>query len=128
MPQLLKKSNENFQAAQFLLKKNLYASSIHCSYYSCFQRVKHCLNTKYNIAYASMGWSKVHSQLPIKLYKNIKSNNHLSTVELSILRRHIDKCKYFRLMSDYEPTSIDFARAKNTHTLCKKTHHLLSKI
>lgn len=35
--ELIKKSENNFQSAGNLLNNSLFSSSIHCSYYSCFQ-------------------------------------------------------------------------------------------
>lgn len=40
---LKKKSDENQNSAQILLSNNLFSSSIHCSYYSCVQLMKHIL-------------------------------------------------------------------------------------
>ena len=48
MSHLLTKSQENLQAAQILKNRSLFASSIHCSYYSCVQLMKHTLMQKMN--------------------------------------------------------------------------------
>ncbi|WP_338762030.1 HEPN domain-containing protein [Bernardetia sp. ABR2-2B] len=40
MSHLKKKSKDNLKAAQKLIDEGFYASSIHCSYYSCLQFIK----------------------------------------------------------------------------------------
>lgn len=46
MSELLKKSEENQQAALYLFsKQGWYASSVHCAYYSCIQLMIHALLT-----------------------------------------------------------------------------------
>nr|MDA3854277.1 hypothetical protein [Bacteroidales bacterium] len=41
MSKLKEKSNFNLDAAELLIVRNLYAPSVHCSYYSCFQQLKY---------------------------------------------------------------------------------------
>lgn len=40
MEKLKNKSEFNLEAADLLIKSGLYAPSVHCSYFSCFQLVK----------------------------------------------------------------------------------------
>ncbi len=46
MSYLKQKSDENEKAALHLLNLNMFASSIHCTYYSCFQLILHIFLTK----------------------------------------------------------------------------------
>lgn len=39
-----KKSQENLDSAKILIENKKYNSSVHCSYYACFQMSKYCLN------------------------------------------------------------------------------------
>lgn len=43
MSKLLQKSGFNYDSAQLLIKNNYYAPSIHCYYYSCYQKLLHIL-------------------------------------------------------------------------------------
>ena len=43
MGYLREKSSFNKDAAELLIEKHYYASSVHCSYYSCFQYLKYTL-------------------------------------------------------------------------------------
>lgn len=45
MSHLLSKSGLNYKSAEFLHSKNLYCSSVHCSYYSCVQLMLHILRS-----------------------------------------------------------------------------------
>ena len=40
---LLDKSKYSLQASEFLKKEELFASSVHCAYYSCIQLMRHIL-------------------------------------------------------------------------------------
>ena len=43
MSKLRQESDFNIDAASALLKQNLFAPSVHCSYYSCFQFLKYTI-------------------------------------------------------------------------------------
>ena len=51
MSKLKEKSEFNFDAAQLLIDNYLYAPSVHCSYYSCFQLMKFTMNNFFGIGY-----------------------------------------------------------------------------
>jgi len=51
MSNLKFKSDENLTAAQLLIEHKKYNSSIHCSYYGCFQYMKCMLCHNVNIGY-----------------------------------------------------------------------------
>lgn len=43
MKELLRKSNQSIQAAELLIYKGYYASSVHCSYYGVYQTMAYIL-------------------------------------------------------------------------------------
>lgn len=47
-----KKSEENILAAEELISRGYYNSSIHCSYYALFQYMKYILNSRGLCSYA----------------------------------------------------------------------------
>ncbi|MDR1347307.1 MAG: hypothetical protein LBJ63_02600 [Prevotellaceae bacterium] len=51
MSNLKLKSDENLKVAQILIEKGYYNSSIHCSYYGCFQFMKSILCNNIKIDY-----------------------------------------------------------------------------
>ena len=50
---LKEKSNINLEAAGQLIKLNLYAPSIHCSYYSCYQLLRYAVKEFFGLDYES---------------------------------------------------------------------------
>ena len=54
MSKLLEKSRFNFDAAEVLIKESLYAPSVHCSYYSCFQRIKSIFPIYFDLTYSQI--------------------------------------------------------------------------
>ncbi len=48
---LSNKSEFNLEAAKILIENNLYAPSVHCSYYSVFQKLKYKYISKKNLSY-----------------------------------------------------------------------------
>lgn len=51
MPIMKQKSDENLNAARLLVENNMYASSIHCFYYSILQLSKYILDKYCGISY-----------------------------------------------------------------------------
>lgn len=51
MSKLKAKAEFNIDAAQLLIDKSLYAPSVHCSYYSCFQLMKYTMKEIFGITY-----------------------------------------------------------------------------
>jgi hypothetical protein len=108
---LKQKSEFNFLAAELLLKENLYAPSVHCSYYSCLQLIKFSIKDFFEIAYSdlssSIASSKKNShQFMIEFIKsNLRGNVDL--LDEREFSRNIKDLKQFRLESDYEDMLID---------------------
>ena len=50
MSKLKEKAKFNLSAAEILQENNLFAPSIHCSYYSCFQLLKFTINDFFGIS------------------------------------------------------------------------------
>lgn len=51
MPEFEKKSKKNSEAAELLIKNNIFAPSIHCNYYCVFQYIKSILSVGYQVSY-----------------------------------------------------------------------------
>lgn len=77
---LKQKSEDNLKAAQLLHDERLCNSSVHCSYYSCLQMMKHYLCNISNISYddqadccgLEMGTHKFVYSYFLKILKNKK--------------------------------------------------------
>ena len=108
MSEILNKSRQNEAASSLLFRNYLYASSIHCIYYSCFQKLLFLVKRH--------GYENVESW---QLGKNKKKDSHNRTIGsfLSLMRdkgvegvylmdREIQSLKRDRVLSDYKEAKI----------------------
>ena len=113
MSRLKTKSDLNFDAAQLLLNKNLYAPSVHCSYYSCFQLIKYTIKSFFSIDYDDLSSriatskQKTHAYVIRFMTDEIRSLGGIE--ESREFNRAIKDLKQFREESDYEDVLIDIA-------------------
>ena len=110
MSNLENKSELNIQAAKKLIEENLYAPSVHCSYYSCFQLLKFKMNDFFGFSYEqleahiSSSSMNTHSYLINFVKTQIKSNiDRDSSLNFS---RQIKDLKLYRQRSDYEDIEV----------------------
>lgn len=100
-----KKSEENILAAEELICKGYYNSSIHCSYYALFQYMKYILNSQGLCSYAVQDQNTngpgSHHNILTELRKHIKD------VALSRnVRDSFQNLKTQRTIADYQVTPI----------------------
>ncbi|NLU38559.1 MAG: HEPN domain-containing protein [Bacteroidales bacterium] len=111
MDQLKQKSEFNFLAAELLLKENLYAPSVHCSYYSCLQLIKFSIKDFFGVEYSVLSSNIANSKninshkYMIEFVKNELKGNIDSQSERDF-SRHIKDLKQFREESDYDDIEI----------------------
>lgn len=116
MSKLKEKSEFNITAAQILIDKNLYAPSVHCSYYSCFQLMKFTMKNFFGISY---------DELRQKISVDTTGGTHSFVVnffnmevrkkgisDYSDFSRKIKDLKEFRETSDYENVEITFDKSR----------------
>jgi len=100
--QLFIKSEKNIEAAYLLINNDFYASSVHYSYYSCFQLIKHIVlnNMKINLDMKNEKSSHdiVYKHIQPKIIKDLiyKQLNEKYTL-----------LKKMRKEADYEEIEID---------------------
>lgn len=119
------KSKFNIDAADYLISKTLYAPSVHCSYYACFQLMKVVMKSFMGVSYEDIDLFVANSKAPgnrsvsehayIKrevlnqIYKFDK-NNHRE------IKNKIDDLYEYRISSDYKDVEIleaDATKANN---------------
>lgn len=121
MPELLKKSIQNFSAASLLIENELYASSVHCSYYSCLQKLKNVISRAYNIEYDEL--ENERRRLNRKnISRNLATHEFLIDRKLmDLIRRErkdhrlineINDIKLYRTTSDYDNVAISGTEAE----------------
>ena len=136
MSHLKSKSEINISAAEVLLDKHTYyASSVHCSYYGCFQFIRSKLN-QIGITYekidqdiASSRQSEattLHSHLyPIKLILD-EIEKKSDKFYRSTLRNKIFDLKEYREISDYRNVDVGYDESNKAFNLSKEIIKLIS--
>lgn len=118
MAELKNKSEINSVAAQLLFDKHYYPSVPHPAYYCCLQLMKHIICKKINIDYLTQAIEIASNGIGShKYYINTiaetiasKQNKH----QASEFTRKIKELKVIREEADYDNTSIDIGRARDT--------------
>ncbi len=117
MSKLKEKSEFNFASAQLLIDNYLYAPSVHCSYYSCFQLMKFTMNNFFDIGYDKLNTrisvstlGGTHSYV-IHFFNNAvkKKNGYFDYRDFS---RKIKDLKEFRESSDYDDVEITIDKSQ----------------
>ncbi len=113
---LKEKSNFNIQAAELLLRNSLYAPSVHCSYYSCFQLLKYTINYFFDIDYApqatetSLSRQKTHQYVVNYVTNELKQ--FVGFEESRKFKRSINDLKQFRVEADYENIEVNIDKGE----------------
>lgn len=117
MSKLRQKWEINIEAAKALLAKELFAPSVHCSYYSCFQLLKFTMKEFFEIDYetlsANISSSKQNTHQYIINYVTNELKSLSNKYESRNLKRKIKDLKNFREKSDYENTSVDYKKGND---------------
>jgi len=130
MSHLKNKSEFNITAAQFLIDRNLYAPSIHCSYYSCFQLLKVILKEFIGIDYNQqerairMGQQNSHSYVITNVLNVVHDKNRLAYPEIS---RKIKNLRLLREKADYRDIQIDQSTSLDAYNTAKEVLSYLNK-
>lgn len=116
MSKLRQKSDFNLDSADHLLKASYYASSVHCSYYSCFQLLKYTIKEFCGIDYESQAENisitgqKTHQYVINHITNEL--NNFVGLEESRNFKRTINDLKQFRIESDYEDIEVNLDKSE----------------
>lgn len=132
MPYLKKKSEQNEIAADLLKNKGLYASSIHCSYYSSLQFVKHLLLKIYkpeNEIEDEIPGSRFnsHQYYIVKLTDELKAHREYFN-DVRLFKEKIYDLKELRTNGDYKNIETPQTDCEKAEQLNKKILKILKKI
>lgn len=133
---LKNKSEFNLDGAKLLIANNCYAPSVHCSYYSVFQFLKHKFIRLKNITYIVFSQNSrndvrtSHKYLidEFCLHLQSDSGNKLSIFEVRSLKRDIEDLKQFRVESDYDNVQIDSEASRKALSLSESILKRLKNI
>ncbi len=126
---LLDKSLSNIEAAEFLHQEEFYAPSVHCSYYSCIQLMRHLIFNKYGI-----------EETEFDVRPEVQANGSHNFL-ISYLRDKIDnpingrsfsdnlrRLKIYRINADYKQMNVLKDDSTTSISLAKATRTILSNI
>ncbi len=124
MSKLKTKSEINIEAADQLIKISLYAPSVHCSYYSCFQLLKYTIKNFFGKDYVlqseEINGKKVGSH---QYVINFISRELLQLADIHTsqdFRRKYKDLQQFRLESDYENIDITSDQGLKAYKIAKE--------
>jgi uncharacterized protein (UPF0332 family) len=111
MSKLRQKSEFNIDAAEHLLKKSLYAPSVHCSYYSCFQLLKFTIKDFFDVDYETqsinISSTKQNTHQYVVNYVSDGLKKFVPFEESRNFKHAIKDLKQFRIESDYENIEVN---------------------
>ena len=133
--QLQNKSDMNLDSAKFLHDKAYYPPVAHCSYYACYQQIKHIwLHTlnkseKDLDALCQQNFRKgSHEVLINQIVRFIKnSSNPNNTADSRIINNELLQLKKIRVKADYEDKIFDSTDSSKSLTLTSKIIPVLKK-
>lgn len=117
MAKLRQKSDFNISAAEHLINIHLYAPSVHCSYYSCFQLLKYTIKQFFGMDYEtiavniSSSHQKTHQFVINYVYNELVKFDGIKNSR--DFKRSIMELRQFREESDYENIEIDLDKGKS---------------
>ena len=118
---LKQKSEFNLYAAEVLIKNNLYAPSVHCSYYACFQLMKNITSHKLGISYEMIDdflkkkhlsldervkRTNEHGYIKQQILNDIVKKYSVKSDEYKDFNREFKDLQTYRIQSDYKDEEI----------------------
>ena len=126
---LKQKSVFNSDAADLLQNKNLFAPSVHCSYYSCLQLLKVVICKFIGLSYEDIDKEinngDSHRYLISKVADTIYLNSKPEHTKFS---RNIKDLKKFRIDSDYNDIEITSDKSQNAIKIAKEIREQLTTL
>lgn len=133
---LQNKAEINLDSAELLHNKGYYFPVAHCSYYSCFQLVRHIwfnslhkTESDLKLLIASFKSNKAiekgsHDVLINEIGKHIKTNN---LDDFRVFNNHIGQLKKLRTSADYDDIGFSYSDSQNSLALSKLIRPVLKK-
>lgn len=125
---LLKKSEQNIEAAELLISNKFYASSVHCSYYSCLQLMTYIVLTEDVMTESQLEKSKrSHEDLITITYDFLRERTD-DFYESRQIKNKISDAKGSRKRADYQNSEIDLVMSEKVFKEMKEVNAKLVKI
>ena len=128
MSELKNKSEQNLISAQYLMSKACFASSVHCSYYSCVQLMLHILRSDLNKTEAEIDIEgqqegSFHNWLQGQISFAFLGKN--SFEDSRTVSSYFGQLKALRVKADYKNVEIKPKQAANSIETAKNIIKLL---
>lgn len=131
MSKIRQKSNFNLEAANVLINNQLYAPSVHCSYYSCFQLLKYTIKCffgdDYNTQSVNISTGKEKSHQYVVNYVSNRLKGFVGLEESLKFKRKVNDLKQFRVESDYENIEVNLDKGTKAYEKAKEIRTYLIK-
>ena len=137
---LLDKSAQNRKAARLLLhREKLYASSVHCGYYSCIQKVLHVLQVYFTEEFDDMVKNAKDPEGDKRSGKGDFHGGYIKLISWAIMdhlkqnkdgrkiRDKLIELKKFRIKSDYYDVEINEYLATKADAHVEEVHKIILK-
>ena len=135
MSVLLDKSNQNIRAAALLIDQHqCYSASIHCSYYSAFQRSAYILKNQFKMtdkdieldaAFGNTGKDSHNKTISVVFDKISKAGERLKALDY---RREMGELKGKRRKADYSDEVIDEEVSRAAQSQAQTIQKLLDNV
>ena len=130
MSSLKDKSDINIDAAEILFNKSLFAPSVHCSYYSCFQLLVYTYIRKLKIDCKTFSQNVAVSKQNTHSYVTFFMEQELNKLpdrkeSRSIIRKFKD-LKQFRVESDYYEINVDVDKGDSALRIAKEIRYFIN--
>lgn len=121
MSYLRQKSDFNIDAAKELISKQIYAPSVHCSYYSCFQLLMFIIQDFFGVDYEAQKRESKSAKQTSHNYVIHYIANQLNNFEKEVdvrrkVIRQITQLKQLRVESDYHDIEIGIEKSSQAIT------------
>jgi hypothetical protein len=135
MSDLQNKSDIYMESAKILSDKSLYPPVAHCSYYACYQRIKHLWLYKMGKTEADLyslcrtrSSEGSHEVLINEIVKYIKTSETVNNLSDSrVLNSYIGQLKKLRHRADYEDKNFDYTSCSSALSLSNDIIPILKK-
>ncbi|UAM99029.1 HEPN domain-containing protein [Polaribacter litorisediminis] len=106
------KSDFNLEGAKVLIENNLFAPSVHCSYYSVFQKLKYKYITKASISYNVLTQNIIADKRNTHKYIIDEFCDFIQDrYKKRDIKNKINDLKAFRNQSDYDDIEINHSKS-----------------
>lgn len=125
MSNFLQKAQNNDNASGILIENGLYATSVHCSYYRCFQYMMHLQKHSFTTNVRE-DWSQgSHNDLINRVSREMRVKDAVASVNFN---NDILKLKKLRNKADYEEPMFDAGTSREAQRMATGIVQLFQRV